>query len=383
MSTLVRVAGVLIMLILGASQSLIAQTIKGKVIDSLTKEPIAGATICCGNNKCMSNADGEFSIANANKNKISVSYIGYQSITTESQVANPIFALQQTSSLLQEIVLSANRDAIKRSEAPVAISSISAKQLQDTKPITIDQVLNKVSGVYMVNLGNEQHSMSIRQPMTTKGLYLYLEDGIPIRTTGLFNHNALLEMNMAAVKTIEVLKGPSSSLYGSEAIGGAVNFITYSPTATPVAKVSLQGNDIGYKRADIQTGLTKGKWGFVLNGYYATKRNSFIDYTDFNKTIVTAGIDYKFSDKTTLTNRITLMHYYSDMTGGIDSAKFASRSFGSNYTFTYRKVDALRYRSSLSTQWNENSKTSVSLIYRDNTIMQNPAYGIKDDYRRL
>ncbi len=64
----------------------------------------------------------------------------------------------------------------------------------------------------MVNLGNEQHQMSIRQPMTTKSLFLFLEDGIPVRTTGLFNHNALLEMNMAAVKNIEVIKGPSSSL---------------------------------------------------------------------------------------------------------------------------------------------------------------------------
>ena len=37
----------------------------------------------------------------------------------------------------------------------------------------------------MVSLGNEQHQMSIRQPMTTKSLFLYLEDGIPVRTTGL------------------------------------------------------------------------------------------------------------------------------------------------------------------------------------------------------
>jgi outer membrane receptor for ferrienterochelin and colicin len=88
--------------------------------------------------------------------------------------------------------------------------------IQDAKPAMADQVLNKVSGVNMVNLGNEQHEMSIRQPMTTKSLFLYLEDGIPIRTSGLYNHNALLEMNMAATKSIEVIKGPSSSLYGSE-----------------------------------------------------------------------------------------------------------------------------------------------------------------------
>src|SRR4029078_13106200 len=115
--------------------------------------------------------------------------------------------------------------------------------IQDAKALSPDQLLNKISGVNMVNLGNEQHEMSIRQPMTTKSLFLYLEDGIPIRTTGLFNHNALLEINMAAVKSIEVIKGPSSSLYGSEAIGGVVNFISAVPTAQPVLKLTAQGNN--------------------------------------------------------------------------------------------------------------------------------------------
>jgi outer membrane cobalamin receptor len=112
-------------------------------------------------------------------------------------------------SQLQTVVVSANRgEGQKRSLAPIAISTISSKNIQETKPTTVDQVLNKVSGVNMVNLGNEQHQMSIRQPMTTKSLFLYLEDGIPIRTTGLYNHNALLEMNLAATKSIEVIKGP-------------------------------------------------------------------------------------------------------------------------------------------------------------------------------
>ena len=56
----------------------------------------------------------------------------------------------------------------------------------------------------MINLGNEQHAMGIRQPMGTRSLFLYLEDGIPVRTSGVFNHNALMEINMAAVKSIEI-----------------------------------------------------------------------------------------------------------------------------------------------------------------------------------
>jgi outer membrane receptor protein involved in Fe transport len=94
-------------------------------------------------------------------------------------------------------------------------------------------------------------------------------------------------------------------------------------------------------------------------------------------------VDYQFSKATSLSNSFTKMDYYSDMTGGIDSARFADRSFGSQYTFTYRKVDALRYRSTLTHSWNDNSKTTASFVFRNNSVGQNPAYSIKDDYRRV
>jgi iron complex outermembrane receptor protein len=358
----------------------------GVIINSQTKEPIEGVSILAdkGTNGVTTTGNGSFAIATSASGKFTVSYIGYATAVVQLAPGKlQVIELNPVTSSLQEVVISANREAVRRSMAPVAIASITPKMIQDAKAVTIDQVLNKVSGVYMVNLGNEQHQMSIRQPMTTKSLFLYLEDGVPIRTTGLFNHNALLEMNMAAVKSIEVIKGPSSSLYGSEAIGGVVNFITQSPTAVPVLKISTQGNTIGYKRMDLNSSFTSGKWGFALSGYYAAKRNSFIEYTDYHKAILTAKIDYHFNSKTVLNSSATWLNYYSDMTAGIDSSMFASRSFSSLQTFTYRQVDAFRYRSSLVHSWNDNSRTTASVVYRNNSISQNPAYSIKNDYRRL
>ena len=373
---------------LAQTPGLFAQTIiKGKIIDASTKEPIAGASIHCMKAGCTcgcaSNNFGEFEMKSMNCEKMSVTCVGY--LQKEFYLADNLFeiTLTPTSSPLKEVVVSASRGvAVKRAEAPIAISVINNKTIQETKPTTVDQVLNKVSGVNMVNLGNEQHQMSIRQPMTTKSLFLYLEDGIPIRTSGLYNHNALLEMNMAATKSIEVIKGPSSSLYGSEAIGGVVNFISATPTAIPVLKVSLQGNNIGYKRADLMSSVSEGKWGLLLSGYYAEKRNGYLEYSDFHKGTFTARIDYKFSDKTILSNSLTYLNYYSDMSGGIDSSMFARKTFSNMQTFAYRKVCALRYHSTLTHTWNDNSKSTVTVLYRDNAIGQNPAYRVKDDYRK-
>jgi iron complex outermembrane recepter protein len=363
------------------------QKINGKIIDANSKEPLAGATIRCTDAACtcgcISNAAGVFELKCHDCQQHSISSIGYTSRLVVFAGTNQVIELIPIESLLQTVVVSANRgEIVRRSEAPIAIASLNAKTIQDTRPITIDQVLNKVSGVNMVNLGNEQHQMSIRQPMTTKSLFLYLQDGIPVRTTGLFNHNALLEINMAATRKIEVIKGPSSSLYGSEAIGGVVNFISIAPSAVPVAKVALQGNDIGYKRLDFTGSYSKDRWGFVVSGYYADKRNDYLEYSDFHKGIVTTRIDYRFSDKTSLTNNFTILNYYSDMSGAIDSSMFASKTFSNLHSFTYRKVQGVRHYSTLSHNWNRNSKTTATVLFRDNAIGQNPAYRVKDDYRK-
>jgi iron complex outermembrane recepter protein len=284
-------------------------------------------------------------------------------------------------SQLQEVIVSASRTAQARREAPVAIAVISQQTIQETKASRLDYLMNKVSGVFMVNLGNEQHEMSIRQPMTTRSLFLYLEDGVPIRTTGIYNHNALLEMNMTAARQIEVIKGPASSLYGAEAIGGAVNIITQAPPPGPLGILSVQGSNNGYKRVDVQTGTTSGKWGVLLSGYYANRNNGPVDQTNYHKTALTLRADYRIDDKTSWSNSVTYVDYYSDMGGGsLDSAHFAQKNYSTLYSFNYRTVNALRIRSQLSHEWNKNSSTQLTLAFRNNSVKQNPSYYITNNY---
>ena len=55
---------------------------------------------------------------------------------------------------------------------------VSKKTIEETKATSMYELVNKVPGAIMVNLGNEQHSMAIRQPMTTNSYFLYLEESI-------------------------------------------------------------------------------------------------------------------------------------------------------------------------------------------------------------
>lgn len=355
----------------------------GKVIDATTREPIAHASVQVKNTKqgTVTNNNGEFALPFTDSTReLVISYLGYETVTYKAAPEQKplLITLQSNNNSLQEVVISASRVAQQRSEAPVAITTISKQTMEDTKATRIDQLVNKVSGVNMVNLGNEQHEMSIRQPMTTKSLFLYLEDGIPIRTTGLYNHNALLEMNMAAARQIEIIKGPASSLYGAEAVGGAVNIITQAPPAFFTGKVSVQANNTGYKRTDVQIGNTFGKFGLLVSGYYANRHNGPIDHSNFHKTALTIRGDYAINDKTKWVNDVTYINYYSDMLGALDSAHFANKDYSTPQTFTYRKVPAVRYKSQLFHQWNSNSNTQVSFVYRDNSVQQNPSYRVKN-----
>ena len=359
--------------VMGKSQ--INNLVSGKVFDAITKEPIQGAVIAALSIKTISNENGSFNLQ-TNSNKIIINAVGYDAKTIDITNKNLAISLSPSQKILDQVVVTANRTNEKRTEAPIAISIINKQTIDEAKAQRIDAVLNKVSGVYMVNLGNEQHEMSIRQPMTTKSLFLYMEDGIPIRTTGVYNHNALLEMNLPAAKTIEVIKGPSAAMYGGEAIAGAVNIITQAAPAYTGGNISTQFNNTGYKRVDGQIGTTIGKWGLLATGYYATRKDGPVEHTDFNKTSISLRSDYKANDHLTLTNTLAYVDYYSDMTGALDSTKYFQKNFSSLQSFTFRSVYALRYKSILSQQWNTNSATSISFLLRDNSVKQNPSYSI-------
>ena len=278
---------------------------------------------------------------------------------------------------LKEVFVTANRTATKRIETPVAISKLNAKTIDETKATAMYEIVNKTPGVYMSNIGNEQHMTAIRQPITTNPYYLYLEDGLPIRPMGIFNHNALLEINQFNVENVEIVKGPVSSLYGPEAVGGAFNLISAKPSKDPEFKFGIQADQWGYKRIQAAAGATIGKFGFHIAGITSDQKNSWMTFSDYKKDNINARFDYKFNSKTRLISNTMFGKYYSDMSGSVNEDAFNNRTYTSTTDFTYRKSDALRTRLTLEHDWNAMASTSFTAYYRDNKLGQNPAYGIK------
>jgi len=207
----------------------------------------------------------------------------------------------------------------------LAISVLGKQQIQEAKAVRIDFLLNKVSGVFMPTIGNEQHMMSIRQPVSLKGLYLYLEDGLPIRTSGLFSNNALIEINTAAIQQIEVIKGPASALYGAEAIGGVVNFIHAPRPTSDQLSISNHINNNGLLKTDLAWNKAGKKAGWSVNLSQIGQKNGQLEYSDYTKTALSLKRDFTFKEKWTGYQQLQYIHYDGQMTGTVDSLKFQSK----------------------------------------------------------
>jgi iron complex outermembrane receptor protein len=118
--------------------------------------------------------------------------------------------------------------------------------------------------------------------------------------------------------------------------------------------------------------------GLYAGGYAARQRNSWQDYTDFDKQSWTLRADYAFSPKTRLTGTGTYNYLNTQTPGTLDSAHFYSRSYASNNRFTNRVVTAVRGSLRLAHDWNPAQQTALTGFYRYNSTGQLPSYYLAD-----
>jgi outer membrane receptor protein involved in Fe transport len=146
------------------------------------------------------------------------------------------------------ITVTTTREAVRLWEVPASIGLIDGRSLRETAPAHPQQIMSQIPGVAVAVTNGEGHTTAIRQPFTTAPLYLFLEDGIPTRATGFFNHNALYEVNLPDAASIEVVRGPGSALYGSDAIGGLIHVITRGASGRSGGSANLEAGSHGWRR---------------------------------------------------------------------------------------------------------------------------------------
>ena len=244
------------------------------------------------------------------------------------------------------ITVTGTREETLQAETAETVGVIDQQDIDETRPAHPSEIMDRVPGVHATQTNGEGHMMAIRQPVTTKAVYLYLEDGIPTRSTGFFNHNALYEVNLPQASGIEVTKGPGTALYGSDAIGGVVNVITRPAPLEAEADVSLEVGEYGWQRALLSGGNTWGDDG-VRADLNLTHTDGWRDGTEYDRQSGTLRWDH-FAEGGSSFKTILSGSNIEQTTAG--TSRLSETDYNENptmnyYPISYRDVKAIRLSS--------------------------------------
>lgn len=265
---------------------------------------------------------------------------------TDGSVVTHDFALSEQATVVAPVVVSATRELQRRADASATIDVLSGADVREARAAHPSQLLKRIPGVYVSQLSGEGHSMAIRQPITTKPMYLYLEDGIPTRATGFFNHNALYEVNIPQSDGIEVLKGPGTALYGSDAIGGVVNVLTRAVPSGSTFDAAVEGGGFGYARALI-TGGTSNRNNGVRADVNITRMDGWRQNAPFDRQSGTVRWDHYGQNGLTVKTVVTGSLISQNDVLSLSSAQFDARNSINRSPLAFRDVKALRVSSAV------------------------------------
>lgn len=357
-SSLRRTFGALAALVFLAASPAAAQragTVEGTVSAADGGAPLAGVTVRVEGTalQAVTDAAGRFRIGGVEPGArtLSAHRLGLEPLVRPVDVpAGAAAAVQlrmaEASTVLPSLVVSATREVRRLGETPATVGVIAGARLREARPTHPSEVMGQVPGVWVSVTGGEGHTTAIRQPKTTNPVYLFLEDGVPTRSTGFFNHNALYEVNVPQAERIEVLKGPATALYGSDAIGGVINVETRGPTARPALEAYAERGAYGWTRLLAAASGTRGDDGFRAD-LNVTRTGGWRAGTGYDRQSATLRWDRVLGEGASL-KTVLAVSRIDQQTAGSSSLLLADYRDNptANYTpISFREVRALRLSS--------------------------------------
>lgn len=254
--------------------------VSGTVVDENNK-PLTGASVFLFPVKkgTITNANGDFSINNLSKGKysIEISFIGYKTlIDTISLAGNRthIAQLEVSTLSLQEIVVTDNYAENRKKEESLNIEIVNDDYLKQNLGGSLMSSLERLPGVTTIDIGSGQSKPVIRGLGFNR--VVVVENNIKHEAQQ-WGADHGLEIDQYAIDNIEVIKGPASLMYGSDAIGGIIDL---KKRHIP-AKNSFGGSvDLSGKTNNDFLGTSISLYG-RKNSFFVSVRGTLLDYGDY------------------------------------------------------------------------------------------------------
>lgn len=224
-------------LLAAITQYINAFTIEGYITDRHSGEPVEFASVAIeGTNAATMTDDNGYFILKTDsggRHTVKVSMIGYENYETPVDLTGdtPVkltIRLRETAVEMDEIVVSANRNVVRRCEAPVVVSVLSNKLFESVNSTDLAQSLNYQSGLRVENNCQNCGFPQLRINGLEGAYSQVLINSRPV-VSSLSGVYALEQLPVNMVERIEVVRGGGSALFGANAVGGTVNVITKEP----------------------------------------------------------------------------------------------------------------------------------------------------------
>jgi iron complex outermembrane receptor protein len=254
------------------SQDIKKNQLSGKVTDAKTGEPLAGASIVLADSKngTFSDSAGNYVLENIplGHTIIEITFSGYKTLVEHIDLhGNDVhdFVLSSTYVMNEGITVTAVAGASSMRKMPIPISRVSKTELLTAASTNIIDALTRQPGINQLSTGP-----AISKPVI-RGLgynrLVVVNDGI--RQEGQqWGDEHGIEIDENSVSRVEIVKGPASLIYGSDAMAGVINIITTSPVPLNSFKGSiLSGYQTNNQQRSVFASLGGNHNGFNWNGW--------------------------------------------------------------------------------------------------------------------
>lgn len=273
----------------------------------------------------------------------------------------------------EDILVTASRVAEDARALPLAWSSLLEDDLNKVAAVHLNEAMQRVPGAWL-SRGNGQESLiSLRSPVLTGagscGAFFAASDGISLRAPGFCNVNQLFEANFEQAARIEVIKGPATALYGSNAMHGVINIISAAPSEELEQVLGLEAGPDEFYRVKYHYSNTQGQHGFRLSANGSTD-DGYKNDAGYDQQKATVRHDYSGSqwNISTVLDATNLNQETAGFVQGFEAYEDSRLREENPNPEAYRDASSLRLYSRASTALNERNTLTITPYLRDNEM---------------
>lgn len=251
-------------------------------------------------------------------------------VAAQSANARPAAASSTDSSLLEDVVVTANRSPQAADRVGQSVTVLTTETIEANQTVAVADLLVRTPGVSLSRNGGVGSTTSLRIRGAESDQTVVVIDGVklndPSGTGGGFNFGNLLVGDIAR---IEVLRGAQSTLWGSQAIGGVVNIVTAAPTRSFQASLDAEAGSRGttYLRGGIGGVTERAAWRLAASHYQTDGFSSFARGTE-DDGYENLGLSGRANIRIVQGVSLDLRAVYSDGTVDIDGFPAPAFAFG-------------------------------------------------------